>query len=124
MLAAIRFHMSRSMLRRFIHPPFWSKWPALGLTVYPSGNGERLIFWLSALAYSLVYFFVIAFTVVVFAHARAWTSIQEYFTTTLFDVMYRNPLLVGMFVALESLLIYGEATGDWMLRKPGSHPRS
>jgi len=97
--------MSRRI--QILKPPFWSRIPMLGVRSYPSSLNGKIIFWLSSIVYSLIYFYLIALVIVVFTHALwTWSSFQSYITTTLFDIVYKNLWLVIVFVIVESFAIY------------------
>ncbi len=93
-----------------VEAPFWSRIPLFGVQRYPKTLVRRCIFWLSAIVYSMVYFYVLALAVVIFVHALwVWPGLQNYLTTTLYDICYRNWWLVLIFVVVEVLLIYRAA---------------
>ncbi len=98
------------MIRAFtsqFQAPFWSRIPIFGVRVYPKKPLQRKVFWISAVAYSIAYFYVLAVGVVVFVHSLwVWPGLQNVFTTTLYDICYRNWWLMLAFVLLEVGLIY------------------
>jgi hypothetical protein len=93
-----------------IEAPFWSRIPLFGVQVYPKKTSAQLIFWIRAVAYSAIYFYIIAFAVVVFVDSLwVWPGLHNYLTTTLYDICYRNWWLFSVFVIVETILIYRAA---------------
>lgn len=100
----------RRFIDRALEPPFWTTVPVFGVHRYPSRLSARILFWVSAIAFSLVYFFFIAFFIVYFSKSLwGWDSPYSSAATTLYDVIYLNWLLVVVFVALEAVLMYRSA---------------
>ncbi|MBI4090974.1 MAG: hypothetical protein HY422_03035 [Candidatus Komeilibacteria bacterium] len=101
------------MQRRTFHllqAPFWARVPVFGVTTYPSDARGKRRFWISAVVYSAIYFYLIALMVVAFEQSLwAWSSPQVYLTAALFEIVYKNAWLVVLFVAAECVAIYHDA---------------
>lgn len=95
---------------RIFAAPFWARIPVFGVDVYPDQFVGKVRFWVSAIIYSVLYFYLIALMVVVFEQSLwAWSSVQTYLTAALFEIVYKNIWLVVLFVAAECVAIYREA---------------
>ena len=102
-----------------VQAPFWASYPSLGVARFPTGLDAQILFWVSAVAYSTVYFLFIAVAAVMFVQGLwIWTSIREFIATTLYDVVYKNIWLPTLFVIVETAVIYVQARSKKSTQKP------